>query len=305
MAVKARRLISIVVLLLVAASSSAVADKLSRKERKKVVLLLKKAQQAQKLGDRFSKKRKTRQRGMARYKVAARAYLDAYKLSEEPALIFRLASIYEARGEMSWALRGYQRYLELEPEGRNREAAEERAEALRESISGAEPAGDDEIDPSEYFGEEEVEVEPPPPDEEEEPEAVVAPKPKPVVERKSKPASNEGGTLRYAGIGTAVVGALAVGLGVKYGLDASSASDDLSNKEGAWTDEDRALIADGEQAETRALVFSVVGAVGIIGGGVLYYMGAKRAGSATEAQSARVTPVITSRSMSISWMGTF
>jgi len=52
-------------------------------------------------------------------------------------------------------------------------------------------------------------------------------------------------------------------------------------------------------------VFSVVGAVGIIGGGVLYYMGAKRAGSAKEAQRARVTPVITSRSMSISWMGTF
>jgi hypothetical protein len=304
MAVNTRRLLSIVVLLVITATSSAFAGDLSRKDRKKVVVLLKKAQKAEKMGERFSKRPKTRDRGLARYKIAARAFLDAYELSEEPALIFRLASIYEARGEKSWALRGYQRYLELEPTGRNQEAAEERIEALEKNITGDEPEGDSDIDPTEYFGE--AVFEEPVPEEpvaEEEPEPVVVSRPK--AKAKTVPTSNPGRTLRYAGIGTAVAGALAIGMGVKFGLDASSASDELSAKEGAWTDEDRLLIEDGEQAETRALIFSVVGAVGIVGGGVLYYMGAKRAGKSKEKQSSRVTPMVTSDGMSISWMGTF
>ncbi len=303
MAVNARRLLSIVVLFAVSATSSAFAGELSKKDRKKVVVLLKKAQRAAKLGDRFSKKPKTRDRGMARYKVAAQAYLEAYKLSEEPALLFRLAAIYEARGEKRWALRGYRRYLELEPSGSNSEAAKERAETLNGAERGDDVEGEADIDPSEYFGEEVPEppldeVEPPV---EEEPEPVVVKVPEPKVKVR---ASDEGRTLRYAGIGTAVAGALAVGFGVKFGLDASSASDELSNHEGAWTDEDRILIDDGEAAETRALVFSVVGAVGIVGGGVLYYMGAKRAG-AKEQRTSRILPVVSSEGMSISWMETF
>tara|TARA_R110002096_G_scaffold361075_3_gene554114 strand:+ start:5673 stop:6590 length:918 start_codon:yes stop_codon:yes gene_type:complete len=305
MAVNARRLLSIVVLLVIAATSSAFAGELTRKDRKKVVALLKEAQKAEKMGERFVKRAKTRKRGMARYKVAARAFLDAYELSEEPALVFRLASIYEARGEKRWALRGYQRYLELDPTGRNQDAANERIEALSGDVSSSEPDGDSDIDPSELFGEEEVE-EPPAeeePAQEEETEPVAVRTPKPVAKSGAKP--DPGRTLRYAGIGTAVAGALAVGLGVKFGLDASSASDELSNKEGAWTDADRRLIADGEQAETRFLIFSMVGAVGIVGGGVLYYMGAKRKGASKEKQSARVTPIVTADGMSISWMGTF
>ena len=72
-----------------------------------------------------------------------------------------------------------------------------------------------------------------------------------------------------------------MGVGVKFGLDAKSISDCLSNYPNGcdqnfpsqWTDEALALQSEGESAELNMLVFSGVGAAAILVGGLLYLSG--------------------------------
>ncbi len=277
----------------------------SPKERKAIASIIRKAKNAKRAGDRFAKRRKTRAKASARYKVAAAGFLEAYRRSEEPGLLVLLANVYEARGENEWAQRLYERYVELSPSGAKTTEALRRASALAERDTAEDVEGDAEIDPSEFFGEEEAAPEPEEDVEEPVVEAEpVEPAPKPPVVSAAKQ-SDPGATLRYSGMGAAAVGLIAVGLGVKFGLDSGTLSDELTAKEGAWTLDDRQKISDGEQAETLAVVLTAVGAAGIVAGGVLYYMGSSKSSESQRSAKAQVVPSIREDGMTLSWVGSF
>ncbi|MBL4637161.1 MAG: hypothetical protein JKY56_25125 [Kofleriaceae bacterium] len=291
-------------LLSLAIVSPVQAQELSKKEKQRFSKLVRKAQRAQHKADSLAKRKKTAGKAMGRYKNAARSYLDAYQIKQSPSIIFLLSEIYKSRGELAWALRGYHRYLEVEPEGQYASAAAERIETIGE-VDDPTEMGDSDIDPRAVFGEVEV------------PEKIAeeAPAtPAPVVPKKSstltkppavkKPSESPGKLMRYSGLGAAGLGVLFVGLGVKFGLDASSASDDLSGRSGAWAAADRAKISDGESAETKSIVFSLVGAASIVGGGILYFLGSKD-GQADDSRTSRLTPLVDSQGVSLHWMGNF
>jgi tetratricopeptide (TPR) repeat protein len=50
------------------------------------------------------------------YGLAAKDYLEAYRLSKLPAFLYNLGSIYRLRGDRQWAIRCYRAFLVSEPE---------------------------------------------------------------------------------------------------------------------------------------------------------------------------------------------
>ena len=96
------------------------------------------------------------------------------------------------------------------------------------------------------------------------------PEPKVIVKTQPDP---KGKAMRITGISLGVVGLVGVGLGVKYGLDASSIDDELSSHEGPWTEAVLARIDDGEDAERNSIIFTSIGAGAIAVGGLLYWLG--------------------------------
>ncbi len=291
-------------LLSLAIVSPVQAQELSKKEKQRFSKLVRQAQRAQHKADSLAKRKKTASKAQARYKSAARSYLDAYEIKQSPSIIFLLSEIYKSRGELAWALRGYNRYLEIEPEGQYGSACTERIESIGQLDDPTE-MGDSDIDPTAVFGE--VEVLEEVPDEAPALPAPVVREKRPTLTKpptQVEPSKSPGKLMRYTGLGAAGLGVVFVGLGVKFGLDASSASDELSGKSGAWTAADRAKISDGESAETKSIIFSLVGAVSIVGGGVLYFLGSK-AGQEDADRTSRLTPIVDSQGVSLHWMGNF
>ncbi|MCG8421888.1 MAG: hypothetical protein MJE77_28540 [Proteobacteria bacterium] len=93
-------------------------------------------------------------RAQAAYGRAARDYLQAYKLSRLPDLLYNLAQIYRMRGELNWALRTYRKYIELAPQGRGVERATQFIQELENELgqSGEPAPGDPSLDPSDVLG---------------------------------------------------------------------------------------------------------------------------------------------------------
>jgi hypothetical protein len=92
------------------------------------------------------------------------------------------------------------------------------------------------------------------------------------VDEQPKP----GGTLRVAGLVGVGTGAVAVGLGVYFGLKARSLSNELSQPGAPYTPEKE---DDGEAASRNMIIFTAVGGVLVVGGGVAYFVGRKQSAS--------------------------
>lgn len=281
------------------------AQDLSKKEKQKLSNLVRQAQRAQQAGERLAKRKKTRSKAMARYKSAAQSYLEAYKIKDSSSILFFLADIYQRRGELAWALRGYKRYLELEPDGQYSSACSDKIAEIGE-LDDPYQAGDADIDPIDLFGEMAAPVEEVPVSEEAPPvekEAVV--KTRELVPPVSTKPSSSGKALRFSGLGTAGLGLVFVGVGIKFGLDAKTASDDLSGRSGSWRAEDQALISDGESAEKKSLIFSILGVTSLLGGGALYYLGHKKKKEQERTQTSSLVPSMNADGASLSWIGSF
>ncbi|WP_428263349.1 hypothetical protein [Haliangium sp.] len=233
------------------------------------------------------------------YGEAAEAYTRAFELYEHPGFIYNLAQMRRLRGELRKAIRAYETYLVLSPDGAIADQARRFIAQLtieldaRESAAGAstadaadsagatEPDAGSEVEPARG-----TEVEPTPGDVDTGPKqggAAPAPaEPGPadhVVPVSEPPPAGAGRGLRIAGLATAAAGVVALGLGVKFGLDADAAGEDLSTKPpGApWTEADRTLVSDGEAAERNMFIALGVGGAAVVAGGVMYFLGASAA----------------------------
>ena len=189
----------------------------------------------------------------ADYAAAAREYQKAYALVPHPVLIFNLAQVHRLAGDRERAIEHYERYLAADPNGRasrqaRQFAAELRREMERERAGAASPPRADAAPQAAASGTTAV--------------------------SRSAERPSPGSGLRLAGMVSAGAGLIAIGIGVKFGLDARGISDDINaHTAGEWPEELLARQADGERAERNMLLLTGAGAAAIAAGGVLYYFG--------------------------------
>lgn len=203
--------------------------------------------------------------------AAAREYQKAYALVPHPVLIFNLAQVYRLGGDRERAIEHYERYLVADPNGRASRQARQFADQLRRELererTGGEQAG---TRAGSRSGQ--------------------APAGTTTVSRSAeRPTPGRG--LRLGGMVSAGAGLVAIGIGVKFGLDARGISDDIdAHTDGEWPEELLARQADGERAERNMFILTGAGAAALVAGGVLYYFG-QRARREGEDPAVAVTPV--------------
>lgn len=220
-----------------------------------------------------------------RYADAAAEYTEAYELSKAIPLLYSIAQSYRLAGDSVRAVDYYDRYVAQGKDPQLLEAAREFAKELRATINKPPPDDPketpDPVDPNEFSGTANKTNDPPPnvrPDPvRTEPvgtNAGVAPPPDDFYR---PPESGAGRGLRITGIVTVAAGVAALAVGAKFGLDAKDISDEISAHEtGPWPDELLDKQSEGESAETKMIVFTIVGGVAVITGSVLYGVGHAR-----------------------------
>lgn len=206
--------------------------------------------------------RAERHHALGAYPQAIAELSRAYQLSGKPALLFNIAQSYRLQGDCAQAVRFYKNYLRLESDPPNREDVEARIVEQEACVAERKRAEEAARGTQRETGTAETGTEP-------------APVPAVVAPPADRPAG--GGTaLKVSGLTTAAVGLVLVGVGVYFGLEASSTADELErhlDQTRFWDQTARDLEADGEAAQTTATVLYAVGAAAVVTGGVLYYLG--------------------------------
>ncbi len=235
------------------------------------------------------------------YGLAADAYSKAFELFEHPAFIYNLAQMRRLRGELRRAIRAYETYLVLDAAGAQAGTARTFIAQLTLELDAeeSEPGAGDATRPDPASGTGAAPVEP----------ASGAGQPEPGQDSGNTPASstigsagltttspvrdaNAGRGLRVAGMVSAAVGLASLGLGVKFGLDARTASQELSDKPPGepWDPSDRRRIQSGEDAERNMIISLSLGGAALVAGGVLYFFGAAQSSSGSLAVRPTATP---------------
>jgi tetratricopeptide (TPR) repeat protein len=201
------------------------------------------------------------------YAAAAREYKNAYDLVPHPVLFFNLAQVHRLDGDRKRALEYYERYLAMEPDGQASKQARQFADQLRDELASER---EDAVDPGAGS------------DSGRDAERSDGGTPAGSLSRRvSDPGAGRG--LRVAGLISGGAGLIAIGLGFKFGLDASRITDEINGHDaGEWPDELLARQADGERAERNMFILTGAGAAVIAAGGVLYYLGHRARRDATE-----------------------
>jgi tetratricopeptide (TPR) repeat protein len=202
---------------------------------------------------------------------AADEYKEAYRLDPRPEMLFNIAQAYRLGKKKPEAVEYFKKYLAEQPDGAGATEARTHVATLTKEID-----------------EEAALKKAPPP-------TMLPPEPiaQPPVQRDEP--EQPGKKLRIAGLVTAGVGVLSLGLGIKFGLDAKAASDDITNHTGPWTKKEEDRFDEGERANRNMKIAYVVGGVLVVGGGVMFYLGVR----------AKAAPVVTDQSASLVVTGEF
>jgi tetratricopeptide (TPR) repeat protein len=274
----------------------------------------------------------------AAYAEAADVYLRAFELFPHAAFLYNAAQMHRLSGKSARAIAAYQRYVAVDPEGDKAEEARAHIAELRrdqaarsgtaarardtDEASG-EDAGDEGDEDNEGEGDEDADGAEDGEDEagddtgaedtgEDAGAAAAADGEVPAAldgagsefDDEDEQADT-GRPLRIGGLAAAAAGAITFGIGIKYGMDARSISDELSGPRFMWDLEDRELFAEGERAERNALILMGVGGAALVTGGALYLMGHNRDGSEAEDRGLGVSASATSDSASMLLWGRF
>ena len=202
------------------------------------------------------------------YERAAQEYTLAYETDRRPEMLFNIAQAYRLAKIRERALFYFRQYLEKQPDGAGADEARKHVATLTKEIDEAKAAA----------------KEPPPtllP-----PEPIASPVERTVTEDRGK-------GLRIGGIATGALGIVAIGLAVKFGLDARSAADDISSHTGPWTTGDEGRFDDGERADRNMKITYAIGGALVAGGALLYYFGHR-------ARETRVTTFVTPQGAGVS-----
>jgi tetratricopeptide (TPR) repeat protein len=195
---------------------------------------------------------------IAEYAAAIAAWKEAYLLSSEPLLLFNIAQAHRLAGDCAQANRFYLNYKRVAP----RPANQAELDSAMAKCAGIAPATGD-TTPANALPP--IAVEPAPP----------TPTPAPATPPPDTVEVDQGRTLRYSGLAIGGAGAVAGIIAIVYAVRASEKADEIADRPigTAWSKELDQVQADGQSAQTRARIFGVIGAVGLLGGAAVWYYG--------------------------------
>lgn len=195
-----------------------------------------------------------------------------YELSGDALFLFNMAQAHRQLKQYEPALFLYRAYLRELPNAPNSADVQQRIEQLEQLLAKAQQPPNEAITPPatpDDPAHEEVE-------EEEEPEVA----PPPAIADTPASGRRPGRGKKLAGLIIAGGGVALLATGIVFTLSASSKADELEQASKAgeeWTDERQSTFDTMESQSTIGGVMIAVGAVGIVGGGVLYFMGRREA----------------------------
>ncbi|MGE0546182.1 MAG: tetratricopeptide repeat protein [Kofleriaceae bacterium] len=190
---------------------------------------------------------------------AIEQFEQAYQLAPMPLLHFNLGLCFKRKGERAEAIARFKRYITEEPRGaRVDEAAEYIATLTREIEAASSAEAVRRKQDAEYKQAEE--------------RRLAEQRKRQAEAREARKARAK--TMKIVGTTVGVVGLVAVGVGVKYGIDAYSYEKELMGYEGPfWTDGELAKFARGQTAETRSVVASTIGGALVVTGAIVLILG--------------------------------
>jgi tetratricopeptide (TPR) repeat protein len=195
--------------------------------------------------------RGTKAYDLGHYDEAVTEYETAYKLKDDPALLYNLAQAHRLAGHHAEAVRVYKAFLRNLPRAKNRVEIEGRIET-EQRLADEEAAA--------------KKVEPPPPP----PSPVVAPVAEPVAVVAPQADPRRGRRLRIAGIALLGVGGAGLLLGAAFVGLANKANGDINPTGGTF---DAAAEDQRNRYQGLDAAFFTVGAVAAATGLTLYLVG--------------------------------
>lgn len=175
--------------------------------------------------------------GAGEYDRAIEEFLAAWALAPEPLLLFNVAQAYLAKGDRRMAYEYYRKYVDADPQGQAAEIARARIAELAPEF--AEPP-------------------PPPPD----------PPPPREPSRGSR-------ALRIAGVTLAAAGVVGLAVGGWYGWVVEDREQQVEDMlaDNVWDPTVDPLLAEGERAEDRMVLFVAAGSAAVLTGAAMYLLG--------------------------------
>ncbi len=215
---------------------------------------------------------------------AIEAYEKAYATVPMPTLLSNIGAEYQLATKPVEALKYFCMYLEKDPAGPLATYATGQAKLLQSQLTSTS------VDDASVCRAPKPVVRPPDP--------VPVPAPAPAL---AVTTSDPGKGLKAAGLVTAGVGVVGIGLGVYFGVKAKRISDDITNNRTTWRDDIRAYQDQGQRDEYLQIALLSVGSVLAITGTYLYLKGRHK----TASESVTVQPTTMSGGGSVSFAGSF
>jgi tetratricopeptide (TPR) repeat protein len=219
------------------------------------------------------------------YDEAVSEYSLAYRLHDEPALLYNIGQAHRLAGHTAEAIRLYRMYLLRSPNAANQGEVEEKISELQKLLDQQKKASN--LPPDQ----------PRPPDSTGQHVETSAAQPPPTREAPPSTADNQaaarGRTKKIAGLVTAGVGVAAVVVGATFGGLAQKNSDDLTKLAQNMQPFDSSKASAGKTDQILEGVFLGVGAAAVATGVVLYVLGHREAKEARVA----VAPILNSQTV--------
>jgi tetratricopeptide (TPR) repeat protein len=229
------------------------------------------------------------------HETAVDLYLEAYAIIPQPLLLSNVGSEYQQMKKPVEALKYFCKYLEADPTGNNVTYAVAQARTLYIELGGVASVEDDQLCRPIPNKEEPVT-----PVREDKPIDTPATGPVDTGPKKQTP------TLRYVGVGVALVGAGVFGVGVYYGLEAKSIADEITNHDirDPWPGDIKKREQEGEDAEKKQIGFMIGGGLALAAGVVMFVAGAPKP-SAESSASISFRPLATPDTLGFAAAGRF
>lgn len=213
---------------------------------------------------------------------AIELYMKAYTLVPQHVLLSNVAASHRKAGRPKEAWKFFCKYLEEDPSGENAAYARRNAKEIQRELGNIDVTDDNVCEPDKK------------------PLDTVVLPPKQILP--VEPSSSPGRGFRLVGLGAGAAGVISLGLGGYFGWKAKQKSDEISNHPMGepWPQELRDIERDGQKAEDRQVLFMIVGGALVVGGGVLYVIGATRT-----SEGVAVQPTATPTSAGVALSGSF